>query len=189
MKRKRVSPLNYAFAIGKIRVLEKFLIKQEVFRQAIETDLEGALRLFVEANLYSEAFLKIKDSKELEKILDQELSKLKKLIQELLQDKGLLSLLKIDELKKTQAIIKKFPNKFLNDYVMYIIDLHNIKTFLRLYFLKESPQNLSEQITCEGFIKKEEFLGLFSQELYAFLHRLEYVHKQATLINYAVYLA
>ena len=54
---KKTSPLSYTFAVGRIKALEKFLIKSEVFEEAVELDMPEALRLFVESDLYSEELL------------------------------------------------------------------------------------------------------------------------------------
>ena len=181
----RQSPLNYAFAIGKIKALEKFLIRKEVFEEAIESDLSGALRLFVESDLYSDELLHIKDSRHLEELLNQELAKLKKLISELILDKELLGLLEFKKLDEIENILNIYPGAFLKDYFSHLIDMHNIKTFLRLYILKEPIELLRNLITCEGFIKKGVFLKLYEQDLSRFIFQLEYVHKDSQIIDYA----
>jgi len=185
----RVSPLNYAFAVGKVRALERFLIKAEVFEEAMESGLDGALRLFAEADLYSDELLHVKDSRQLETVLNQELLKLKKLVSELLLDKGLLGLLDISPIECLEKILKDFPSEFLQDYLMHLIDMYNIKTFLRLYILGEPREELQKKLACRGFIKKEDFLALYSQDLPVFLNRLEYVNKHYRIIDYAFYLA
>jgi len=189
MKTQIASPLNYAFAVGKIRALEKFLIKQEVFEEAIASNLSDALRLFVESDLYSDELLHTRDSQHLEMILDQELIKLKNLIRNLLLDKELVCLMESDNLNQMQEICKKFPSLFLQDYLMHLTDMHNIKTYLRLYILKEPPELLKERLIEGGFIKKEVFLELYHQDLSFFLNRMEYVHKRDEVIDYASNLA
>jgi len=184
-----VSPLNYAFAVGKVRALERFLIKAEVFEEAMESGLDEALRLFAEADLYSDELLHVKDSRQLETVLNQELLKLKKLVSELLLDKELLRLLDISPIECLEKILKDFPSEFLQDYLMHLIDMYNIKTFLRLYILGEPREELQKKLACGGFIKKEDFLALYSQDLPAFLRRLEYVNKHYRIIDYAFYLA
>jgi V/A-type H+-transporting ATPase subunit C len=184
----RVSPLDYAFAVGKIRALEGFLIKAEVFEEAMESGLDEALRLFAEADLYSDELLRVKDSRQLEAVLNQELLKLKKLVSELLLDKELLRLLDLNPMECIEEILKSFPGEFLQDYLLHLIDMHNIKTFLRLYILGEPQEELQRRLSCQGFIKKEDFLGLYSQDLSAFLNRLEYVNKRHQIIDYAFYL-
>lgn len=188
MKSQKVSPLNYAFAIGKIRALEKFLIKQEVFSEATDSNIEEALRLFVESDLYNEELIHIKDSQQLETILNQELIKLKKLTSDLLLDKELLGLIELNRPEDALAIIKGYHSGFLSNYFMHLIDMHNIKTFLRLYVLKEPEEKLRNILTCEGFIKKETFLKCYDTDLMVFLNRLEYVQKHNQIIDYTAYL-
>lgn len=187
-KTKRSCSLDYAFAVGKIRAREKFLIKQEVFKEAIESELNEALRLFVEANLYGEELLHIKDSQQLEDILNKELLKVKGLICNLLLDKELVNLVELDNLEDAQKIARDYNRQFLADYLMHLIDMHNIKTFLRLYILKEAPEKLKGLLTCEGFIKIKTLLSLYQEDLSVFLNRLEYVHKHQAIVNYNFFL-
>jgi vacuolar-type H+-ATPase subunit C/Vma6 len=185
---KKISPLNYAFAIGKVRALEKFLIKQEVFEEAIESNLDEALRLFVESDLYGEELLHIKDSQQLEAVLNNALLTLRSLIKGLLLDKGLLDLLELNNLGCIENILKSYPSEFLQDYFMHLADMHNIKTFLRLYILKEPEELLKKHLICEGFIRKGVFLKLYAEDLAAFLNKLEYVHKYNRIIDYTYFL-
>jgi V/A-type H+-transporting ATPase subunit C len=184
----RASPLNYSFAVGKIRALEKFLIAQSVFEEAIEQGLSEALRLFVESDLYSDELLQIKDSSQLEIILSKEKESLKEFINKLILDKDLLGLLEPDLLDRIESILKAYPSPFLEDYFMHLIDMHNIKTFLRLYTLKEPQGSLKKYLSYEGFIKRKDFLKLYTQDLSAFLNRLEYVHKHNLVFDYAFFL-
>lgn len=185
---KKISPLNYAYSVGRIRALERFLIKGEVFQEAVETSLNEALRLFVESDLYSDELLQIKDSQQLEAVLNRELIQLKKLISDLLPDRVLIELLDANILECGQRVMKIYPSEFLYDYISSLTDMHNIKTFLRLYILKKPEEELKGSIIHEGFIKKETFLKLYSQDLAVFLNRLEYVHKGTQVLNYAAYL-
>ena len=181
----KISPLNYAFAIGKVRAMEIYLIRPEVFQQAIDSSLGEALRIFVESGLYSAELLHIHDSQDVEEILSKELSNLKKLLGDLLLDKDLLGLIEQDILKSVDDILKTHPSEFLKDYLRYLIDMHNIKSFLRLYILKEPPERLNDVLTYEGFIKKKDLLELYMQDLAIFLNRLEYVRKGYHTVDYA----
>jgi len=185
---KRQSPLNYVFAIGKVRALERFLIRPEVFEEAIEANLSEALRLFAEADLYSEELLRVKDSSQLEALLAQESLKLKKLMQDLILDKELLGLLEDNTLQCASEIIKSYPSEFLHNYLLHVIDMHNIKTFMRLFVLQEPKEALERLIAYEGYIKKDTFVALYQKELAAFLHRLEYVHAHNRVIDYLSFL-
>lgn len=184
-KLKKTSSLNYIFAVGKIRTLEKFLIRQEVFQEAIESDLDEALRLFVESDLYSDDLLRIKNSRELEEVLTRALADLKKQISDLILDKILLGLLDLNGKKCADYILKNYHSDFLENYVRHLIDMYNIKTFLRLHILKEPQGVLRDNLICDGFIKKEVFLKFYTQDLTAFINQLEYVHKHNQIIDYA----
>jgi len=185
---KKISPLDYAYSVGRIRALERFLIKSEVFQEAIDSSLNEALRLFAESNLYSDELLHIQDSRQLEGVLNQETLKLKKLIRDLLLDKTLMGLIELNTPERAQDILQHYSSAFLEDYFMQIIDMHNIKTFLRLYLLKEPKEKLQMNLTGQGFIKREFFLRLYDKDLAAFLHQLEYVHQHDMMVNYAFYL-
>jgi V/A-type H+-transporting ATPase subunit C len=185
---KKTNTWNYAFAIGKIRALEKFLITNEVFEEAIDADLGEALKLFMESDLYGEELLDIRNAQELEQILAKELLKVKKLIQGLLLDKKLAYLLEMDNLAEAKKLVRSYNNEFLSDYIMHAIDMHNIKTFLRLRILKEPQARLKENLTEEGFIKKDFFLSLYDQDILVFLSGLEYVRKRQSMVDYAYFL-
>lgn len=184
----RIPPEDYAYSIGRIRAMETFLIKEEVFKEATEADLSEALKLFTESPLYSSGLMRIKDSAGLEKILKEELSGLKQLIRSLMLDEELSVILDGETIDDIYKIKNAFKNEFLRDYIMYLADMHNIKTFLRLYILKEPQGSLESLLTCEGFIKKKDFLELYSKDLAAFLNRLEYVHKDGGTIDYTYYI-
>jgi V/A-type H+-transporting ATPase subunit C len=133
--------------------------------------------------------LHVKDGQQLETVLNQELLKLKSLIAELLLDKELLRLLELNTLQCVEDILKSYPSEFLEDYFRCLIDMHNIKSFLRLYFLKEPEEKLKHCLTCAGYIKKEAFIELYNQDLSVFLNQLEYVHKpDATIVDYSAFL-
>jgi len=185
---KKHSSLDYVFAVGKIRALERFIIRQGVFEEAIEADLNEALRLFVEADLYSDELLHVRDSQQLEEVLEKALAGLKNQISELLLDKTLIVLLDLDGRKCADYLLKNYRSRFLEDYVRHLLDMYNIKTFLRLYILKEPLEVLEENLICDGFIKRELFIKLYAQDLVAFLTRLEYVHKRNEVIDYAFFL-
>lgn len=186
--RNKSSGLGYVFAIGRIRVLEKYLIRREVFEETLDAGLEEALRLFVETGLYPQGLLQLRDSQALEVALSQELAKIKKLILDLLLDKEFSCFLDAPNLESLLDNQIHIQSELLSDYLKHLTDMHNIKTFLRLYFLKEPEERLREAISREGFIGKEVFLNCYSKELAVFLNRLEFVRKREKIIDYAFFL-
>jgi len=185
----KISPLNYAFAVGKVRALEKFLIKGEIFAQAVDAQAVDALRLFADSGRYSEALTQVNNSRQLEDVLRDELVRLKGLLSSLLLEEALVSLIRSDDLEGIAGSLPKLNSGFLRDYLRHLIDMHNIKTFLRLYLLKEPRERLVELLKQDGFIKKEDFFALYSQDLASFINRLAFVHKQDVIVDYAYFLA
>lgn len=185
---KKRSELDYAFSLGKVRAMERFLFSQELFEEALGSELSEALRLFAESELYSDELMHVTTGQKLENILQKELITLKGTIAALVLDKELLFFLDIDSLTRACLACRCFNSPFLSDYLMSLVDMHNIKTFLRLYVLQEPIELLDEKITCEGFIPKKDFVNLYNKELAAFLNRLEYVHKRTETIDYTYHL-
>jgi V/A-type H+-transporting ATPase subunit C len=185
---KKISKLDYVYALGKIRSLEKFLIKSSVFEEAVDSSLQEALRLFAESGILSSDFLHIQNSEQLEALLTKEVQNLKKVVKDLLLDKGLLRIIDMDNLADAYMACSDYGNQFLVDYMKHLVDLHNIKSFLRLYALKEPVKKLNEVLVYEGFIPKKMFIEYYTQDLNAFLNKLEYVPKHFDTIDYTYYL-
>jgi len=182
------SPLDYAYSIGKVRAMERHLIRGEVFEEAVESGLDEALRLFAESEVYSSDILHVRDSAALEGLLEREIAGLKKLVRGLLLDDELRLLIDMKEPARSLTACAKFKSGFLKDYLNYLIDMKNIEVFLRFYIFKEPKEDLSAHLTCEGFIKKKDLLELYDKEIAAFLNRLEYVHKDGVTIDYTYHL-
>jgi V/A-type H+-transporting ATPase subunit C len=185
---KKNSPEDYAFAVGKIRALERFLVTEETFHQAEDADLASALQLFAEPELYTDELLHVKDSAKLEGLLNQELRQLQDMIRQLILDKPLLELLDLTDLGRAQKIAQEYGSQFLVDHLNFVIDMHNIKTFLRLYVFKEPQEKLQAQISCAGFIPQKDFIHFYTQDITLFLARLEYVHAHAQILDYSLFL-
>lgn len=185
---KKIKSWDYAFGIGKIRALEKFLIRLEVFQEAIAADTPEALRLFAEADISLDGLLQVANSRQLEAVLQQRTLNLRNLIRGLLLDERWLYLLKFDNLSQLKQSVKDLKSRFLSDYILHFIDMHNIKTFLRLYVLKEPESALAAGLNEEGFIKRGFFQRHYGRDLSLFLSDLQYVHKRDELVDYAYFL-
>lgn len=180
----RVSPLNYAYAVSRVRVLENSLIGREIFRQAAEADAADALKLLAEQGRYGERLLHAGDSGELESALAEEKRKLLSLIDSLLLDKRLLPLLDADSLGAVVAVRNGDPGLFLEDYLDHVIDLHNIKTCLRLRAAGETKARLAEILVAGGFLEKGFFIRSYDGKLDDWLHGLDRADKRGTRIRY-----
>lgn len=178
---------DYIFAVAKIRTLEKHLIGNDAFEQAAQLEAGAALRLLAEAGQYGDALARAQTSGELEAALENSLGALKRLIQVLLLDRSLWPLLEMKSLKDMAAIFQDYPNLFINDYIRHLIDMHNIKTYLRLLVLNEPQTVLEKQISLEGFISRHVFLQSYTAGLGTFISKLKYIHKHGQIIDYSHY--
>jgi V/A-type H+-transporting ATPase subunit C len=184
----RHSVLDYTFAVAKIRALEKLLFPKEVFEEAVRAGLKETLRIFAENETYGDELTHITNSQETEEVLQLQTLRLKNMISDLILDKDLLCLLQIDNLAKTCLTCKSFKSALLSDYVNYLADMHNIKTFVRLYVLGAPPEQLADHLICEGFLKRKNFIELYPQDIAVFLYRLEHVHTPNRVIDYNYFL-
>jgi V/A-type H+-transporting ATPase subunit C len=178
---------DYIFAVAKIRTLEKHLIGNDAFEQAEQLESGAALRLLAEAGQYGDALARAQSSGELEAALENSLSALKRLIHVLLLDRSLWPLLEMKSLQDMAAIFQDYPNLFINDYIRHLIDMHNIKTYLRLLVLNEPQPVLEKQISLEGFISKHVFLQSYSSGLGTLVSKLKYILKRGQIIDYSHY--
>lgn len=169
--------------------MENFLIRKEVFEEAADSGLDEALRLFVEADSYSAQLLHVKDSRQLEELLSKELENLQKQVSALLLDEELQDLLHLASLTDISKATSSVENEFIRDYLRHYIDLHNIKSFLRLQILGEPVEKMGKVLGAAGFIPPQEFVRLYHQDVAALINRLEYVQKGSLTIDYAYYLA
>ncbi|MDP8259775.1 MAG: V-type ATPase subunit [Candidatus Gygaella obscura] len=182
------SVYDYAYGVGKIRALEKSLITEEAFKEALNLNLEEALHLFVEPGIFSEDLIGVENSADLELVLSKEKESLRKIVNQLLPDKSFICLVDLDNLSKAKEKVISIKSEFLQDYILHLIDMHNIKTFLRSFIFKRPLEELRSLISETGFIDRKDFFALYEKELSFFLARLEFVHKKNSIINYSLFL-
>jgi ADP-heptose:LPS heptosyltransferase len=66
------SRLDYAYAVGRVRALERYLIPQAVFREVSETtNFTAALKVIYDAGRYPEDLIKARHSEDLDAVLRQ----------------------------------------------------------------------------------------------------------------------
>ncbi len=165
------------------------MLGPETFKEAVALDLGEALRIFSASDFYPDKLLHVETTGQLEEILQEQLAQLKKMMQELILDKRLYPLIELKDLKEIASLRGYFKNSFFGDYLNYFIDMHNLKSFLRLLLCREPPEKLQELITVEGFLKKKDLSLLYQKEIALLLRYLEHLPKWETNFNYALYLA
>ena len=84
----RMSRLNYAYAVGRVRALENHLVARPFFLEAAEEkDLSSALKIIFDAGQFHQEKIDIEDSEQLDEFLEKEESALMGLISSILHEK------------------------------------------------------------------------------------------------------
>ena len=154
---KKPSRLSYAYAVGRIRVLEKYLVEQAVFREASEEkDLTSALKVIFDAGNFSDEWIQIKDSDELDGYIEKEEEGINHLMNEIILDKDLLGIfLEDDNLEKAMHDAEQIGYSFVRDYIRHRIDLSNLKILFRVKYSGLSREKFESLILPGGFLGKK----------------------------------
>jgi V/A-type H+-transporting ATPase subunit C len=169
-----INRLNYAFSVGKIRAKETKLLTKRDFLVILDLDLNSALKMIVEKSDYPEKLLEIKDSSDLEIILESELKRVLSLVKGLLIEKELIQpLLSIEASEESLKFLRDFKFDFLIDYLHTLSDLLNIKSFFRFKNLKKDKDEFSKILLDSGYIKKRIYLDCYLESWEVFLENFK----------------
>jgi V/A-type H+-transporting ATPase subunit C len=164
---RKPSRLDYAFAVGRVRALEKYLIQQAVFLEASETtDFSAALKVLYDAGRYSEDMIKAGNSGALDAFLDREGKNTEREMADLVLEKDVLDThLLMNEPGKALGAAEQSGYPFLLDYVRHRIDLGNIKVFCRAKYLGFSADFLKLRLLPGGLIEPRTFIDSYALPL------------------------
>jgi len=156
---KKPSRLDYAYAVGRVRVLEKRLIERAVFSEAAEEkDFPCAVKIIFDAGEFSEEMIKITDAEELDDFLEKEEEKLLRLLTEVLLEKNILEIfLEGKRPEKALEISENVGYSFIHSYIKHKIDLANLKILCRLKYSGASREKF-EELILEGGLLDERIL-------------------------------
>jgi len=157
---KKKSRLDYAYAVGRVRVLERKLVERAVFAEAAEEkNFSSAVKIIFDAGEFSEEMVKINDSEELDNFLEKEEEKIVNLLAEILLEENIQEIF-LEEKKPEKAlrIAKGTDYYFIKDYLRHKIDLANLKIFCRLKYLGASREKFEKLILKEGFLDEKLLL-------------------------------
>jgi V/A-type H+-transporting ATPase subunit C len=160
---KRHSALEYAYAIGRVRALENFLVGRTAFREAAgAADLASALRTLGEAGRFSEDFPDIRTPAQLDRAIEKEETKLLSFLSEVLLDKPILDVfLRDSDPQEALGLGRELASAFITDHLRRKIDLGNIKIFLRVRHLELPEERLRAAVLRGGFLEERIFLDHF----------------------------
>ncbi|NIO48676.1 MAG: hypothetical protein GTN73_04445 [Candidatus Aminicenantes bacterium] len=160
---KKPSRLNYAYAVGRVRALEKRLVEKAIFSEASEeSDFSSAMKVIFDVGSFSEEMVQIKDSDELDEYLEKEERNLYRLLEEVLLEGDILKIfLEENHPKNAMSIAERAGYSFIKDYIRHKIDLGNLKVFLRVKYLGLSRKKFESLILKGGFLDEKILLQNF----------------------------
>lgn len=159
----RMSRLDYAYAVGRVRALENFLVSRPSFLEAAEEkDLPSALKIIFDAGQFLQGKNEIRNSEQLDAFLEKEEDSLLALVSGLLLEKEIERVvlgvdIPVEALKMSQDM--KLP--FITSYLRHKIDLGNLKIFCRAKYLELSLERLKGSLSRGGFLDGNVFLENF----------------------------
>ncbi len=156
---KKPSRLSYAYAVGRIRALEKDLVEQAVFKEASEEkDMASALKVIFDAGKFSDEMVQIKDSDELDEYIEKEGEEVRRLMREIMIEEDLLKVFHEEENPgEIVTVIKRTGYSFFHDYIRHRLDLNNLKILFRAKY-SGLPREKFESLILEGGFLESQFI-------------------------------
>lgn len=160
---KKVSRLQYTYAVGRVRALEKNLIPRAVFWEAAEEkDLPSTLKVIFDEGSFLETKIEVDDAEKLDAFLEKEELALRGEVAELLLEKDILQLVeKEDSPVEALAIAERLGYDFFLDYLRLKIDLGNLKVFLRAKYIGISKETFMSLVRQGGNVEKAKFIEFY----------------------------
>ena len=146
--------LDYAYAVGRVRALEKNLIARAVFQEAAESpSLINALKILMDAGSFREERVEFQDSFDLDNYLENERRSLIPDMEALFLEKKFVSILRD---RANPRDLRSAANcvdcPFVRDYVRHLLDLKNVKLFLRARYLELPVEKIAPLFLSGGFV-------------------------------------
>jgi vacuolar-type H+-ATPase subunit C/Vma6 len=162
---KRRSPLDYAYAIGRVRALETRLVGKSVFREAAGApDLPAALKAISEAGRFLDGFADVRSASGLDAALEGEKAALRALLAELLADTGIPEIIDLDSRPhEALALAEGLGSPFITDHLRRAVDLGNIKIFLRARRLGLTGETFEAVALRGGFLDEGAFVRGYAE--------------------------
>lgn len=156
---KPAARLDYAYAVGRVRALEKNLIARPVFREAAaEPDFRLAMEVLQGAGAFAGDLGEVRDAAGLEAFLSQEWAALDRELAELLPDLPVLEAVRLeDRPEEALAAVAPLGYDLIADYLRHKIDAGNIKALARARYLEAGPERLAAALRPGGFLPLDLF--------------------------------
>ncbi|HRD01343.1 MAG TPA: V-type ATPase subunit [Candidatus Saccharicenans sp.] len=171
----KFSPLDYAFAVGRIKALENYLVPTRIFREAAEAPgFSRAVELISEAGKSTDRLREVTTPVQLEAFLETERTALDTTLEELFLDKNLYGFYReADEIVKAAGSLYLLNEQFFLDFFRLKIDLANLKSFLRSRYAGHPVSQFEERYVTGGRLEKKTFIDNYNSNLEDFAQFLK----------------
>jgi V/A-type H+-transporting ATPase subunit C len=159
---KRPSRLDYAYAVGRVRVLEKGLVSGVVFNEAAdEKDVMSAMKMIFDVGQFLDEMTEVRDSLSLDLFLANEERQLLKTLSAIFLETEFLRIFTHETRAPITAfsIAEKLGYPFISDYFRHRIDLGNLKVFLRAKYLGFAKERIAGALSIGGFYSPDLLLN------------------------------
>jgi len=161
---KRPSRLDYAYAVGRVRALERYLVSSAVFKEAAdEKDAAAAIKTIFDAGNFLDEMTDVRTPKEMDLFLAKEERQLLKTLSEIFIEKEFLRIMthELGAPLTAFSIAQKLDYAFISDYFRHRIDLGNLKLFFRTKYLGRTKEWVENVLLTGGFYSPDLLLDNF----------------------------
>jgi V/A-type H+-transporting ATPase subunit C len=160
---KKKASLDYAYAVGRVRALENYLVARSSFLEAAEEkNFSSALKIIFDEGQYHQEKIEIEDSGQLDAFLEREESALQDLVSNILHEEEMERIvLGADQPGRILHLSRRRKLGFITDFLRHKIDLGNLKILCRAKYLGLTNERLDGLYQGDGFIDLKFFYESF----------------------------
>jgi V/A-type H+-transporting ATPase subunit C len=164
---KEATRLVYAYAVGRVRALERHLVSRHVFLEAAEAEnIRSALKVVFDAGSFFQEWPDFKNSQELDDFLAEEKRLFLASLKDLFRDRDLFRF--VAETPHPQQMLALVEGKglpFVHDYVRHVVDLGNLKLFVRCRYAELPQETCQAKLMAGGFFDTDHLLKAYASPL------------------------
>ena len=161
---KRTPRLDYAYAVGRVRALENWLIARAVFEEAVDARTPaGAMKTMVDAGRFLEERVEFQDPRDLDGYLEEERRRFLDDIQGLFLEEEYWRIIRSQFApQELWDMVQDLDSSFVRDYVRHLLDLKNLKLFLRARYLEIPLDRVAPRFLRGGTIEILKFTDSYT---------------------------
>ncbi len=161
------SRLDYAYAVGRVHAMEMHLISKDALEAAVEEqEMSSSMKVIVDAGDFREERIEFRNARELDDYLDEERRAFLAEVIKLFREEFFRRLIdRRDRTRELWSLVRESEYVFVRDYVRHLLDLKNLKVFLRARYLKLTLDKVAPLFLAGGFLDKGKLVEHFSLSL------------------------